>query len=136
MQNNLKPDITSMSQELKTAVQAAKAAAEIIRLYSKKDNFEISLKGKNDLVTDADVASEKEILKIISAQFLDDVILAEESAADGDSLTDARTWIIDPIDGTTNFAPGLLYDEAARGYIPSGKAILIKSLASAGSDTA
>ncbi|MEX2397092.1 MAG: inositol monophosphatase family protein, partial [Balneolales bacterium] len=43
------------------------------------------------------------IIKIISEQFPDDQILAEESASDA-GLTDARTWIIDPIDGTTNFA--------------------------------
>ncbi|MEX1135416.1 MAG: inositol monophosphatase family protein [Balneolales bacterium] len=93
-----------MSIELEVAVKAAKSAAKIIRKYSEQNkHFNIELKGKNDLVTDADLASEKEIIRMISQQFPDDQILAEESAADA-SLTNARTWIIDPIDGTTNFA--------------------------------
>lgn len=95
-----------MSIELDTAIKAAQSAAKVIRKYSEqKKHFNIELKGKNDLVTDADVASEKEIIRIITGQFPGDQILAEESAADA-TLTDARTWIIDPIDGTTNFAHG------------------------------
>lgn len=95
-----------MNIELETAVKAAKAAGNVIRKYSEQNkHFDVDLKGKNDLVTDADLASEKEIIRIISEQFADDQILAEESSAEA-VLTDERTWIIDPIDGTTNFAHG------------------------------
>lgn len=56
----------------------------------------------NDLVTDADVAVEREIKRIVSEAFPGDQILAEESS-ESLKITNGRTWIIDPIDGTTNF---------------------------------
>ncbi len=92
-------------KELNIAKAAAESAAEIIREYASEKSFETNLKGKNDLVTDADIASEKEIIRVIKKEFPDDEILAEESSAK-DKMTDSRTWIIDPIDGTTNFAHG------------------------------
>lgn len=91
------------SSELQVAKQAANAAAEIIRDYAAKDSFSVKLKGKNDLVTDADLASEKKILEIIKEHFPEDEFLAEETES-LDALPDGRTWIIDPIDGTTNFS--------------------------------
>lgn len=91
------------SKELEVAKQAAKEAATIIREYAGKTSFDVKLKGKNDLVTDADVNSEKRIIKVIEEAFPDDHILAEESQAKA-SIPEGRIWIIDPIDGTTNFA--------------------------------
>ena len=52
-------------KELETAKEAAKKASEIIHQYSSSKSFTVDLKGKNDLVTEADVASEKEIIRII-----------------------------------------------------------------------
>ena len=92
-------------KELKTAKQAANEAAAIIRAYREDESFGIKMKGKNDLVTDADVASEKKILEVIQSVFPDDQFLAEESTHYSE-LPDGRIWIIDPIDGTTNFAHG------------------------------
>lgn len=93
--------------ELKVAIQAAHKAAEIISGYQKDNRAQhFELKGRHDLVTAADVASEASIKKIISEAFPRDLFLAEESH-DGASLTDERTWIVDPIDGTTNFAHGV-----------------------------
>jgi myo-inositol-1(or 4)-monophosphatase len=90
-------------QELETAKYAAKEASSIIRDYASKTSFDVKLKGKNDLVTDADVNSEKKIINIIQRAFPDDQIMAEESN-NRSSIPDERIWIIDPIDGTTNFA--------------------------------
>lgn len=92
-------------KELETAKEAAKKASEIIHHYSSSRSFTVELKGKNDLVTEADVASEKEIIRIIKEKFPDDDFLAEESSTKT-KLPDGRVWIIDPIDGTTNFAHG------------------------------
>ncbi|MFV1885245.1 MAG: inositol monophosphatase family protein [Balneola sp.] len=92
-------------KELETARLAAKSAAEIIREFAKNKSFGIELKRKNDLVTDADVASENKILEVVKAVFPEDEFLAEESSA-LNSLPDGRVWIIDPIDGTTNFSHG------------------------------
>lgn len=91
-----------MNSDLDVAKQAAQEGVRTIKAYKKK-GINIEQKGFHDLVTDADIATEKAIIEIIKKHFPDDEILAEESAAE-DHLTDTRTWIIDPIDGTTNFA--------------------------------
>lgn len=62
----------------------------------------IDKKGEIDLVTEADISSEKAILKVIRENFPDDGILTEESGEiDNNS---ERLWMIDPLDGTTNYA--------------------------------
>lgn len=93
------------SNELEIAKEAARTAADIIREFKTNRDFEINFKGKNDLVTDADLASEKKILEIIQGAFPDDQILAEETSQQH-VVPEQRTWLIDPIDGTTNFAHG------------------------------
>lgn len=93
------------SNELSVARDAAAEAARIIKKYRRKNDFKISFKGHNDLVTDADVAAEKAIIEVITAHFSEDQILAEESS-DERIVPVERTWVIDPIDGTTNFAHG------------------------------
>ena len=91
--------------ELSTAKKAANEAANIIRKFQSSNSFSIDFKGKNDLVTDADLQAEEKILSIIRNNFPDDHILAEESV-EKLALPEKRTWIVDPIDGTTNFAHG------------------------------
>lgn len=88
------------------AILAAREAATVISHFDQhRDTLGIEFKGKNDLITDADLASEKKILEVIQTHCPNDIILAEESTGRV-TLTDQRTWIIDPIDGTTNFAHG------------------------------
>ncbi|MEX2604120.1 MAG: inositol monophosphatase family protein [Gracilimonas sp.] len=89
--------------ELNAAKKAAAEASKIIQEYADKASFDIKLKGKNDLVTDADVAAENKIIEVLNQAYPDDQILAEESQKKS-SLPESRIWIIDPIDGTTNFA--------------------------------
>ena len=91
-----------MNNDLVIAKKAAREGVRVIQEY-KKDGIKIKEKGFHDLVTDADIAAEKAILSVISDSFPEDDILAEESA-DHDSMSENRTWIVDPIDGTTNFA--------------------------------
>jgi len=93
------------SIELNTAKRAAKSASVIIEKFQAENSFAIKFKGKNDIVTDADIAVEKEILSIIKRDFPNDHILAEETQ-NKSTLPDGRVWLIDPIDGTTNFAHG------------------------------
>lgn len=92
----------SLFDDLALAKKAARKGVEVIKEYRKK-GIKIHQKGFHDLVTDADIAAEKAILELIQAENPNDQILAEESA-DYDSISNDRTWIIDPIDGTTNFA--------------------------------
>ena len=82
------------------AVQAAKTAAELILSDSDKQKS-VNYKGRTDLVTHTDKKSEQLICTIINESFPDHGILAEESKP---HLPNANyQWIIDPLDGTTNF---------------------------------
>lgn len=92
--NQLK-NITAFARE--TAFMAGK-----ILLKKSKHHNHIAYKGRVNLVTDADLASEKYIKNAIYKQFPDHSILAEEEAS-CEKESDFR-WIIDPLDGTTNFA--------------------------------
>ncbi|MFH1218407.1 MAG: inositol monophosphatase family protein [Candidatus Peregrinibacteria bacterium] len=90
---------------LNLAKKLAKEAGKIIEKEAK--NLKIQEKAKHDLVTNADKASEKFIIQQIKKHFPDHGILAEESAKSTASLSEHDiTWIIDPLDGTTNFAHG------------------------------
>lgn len=93
------------AKELQTAKEAATAAAEVIRGYRSNLDFDIAYKGKNDLVTDADLEAEKTILGILNDSFPDDRFMAEESSKE-QQVPEKRTWLIDPVDGTINFAHG------------------------------
>jgi myo-inositol-1(or 4)-monophosphatase len=89
---------------LNIAVRAARRAADvIIRSLNRLDSLEVASKGRNDFVTDVDRAAEQEIIAIIQRSYPDHAILAEESGASGQHETE---WIIDPLDGTTNFMHG------------------------------
>ncbi|MCD6320086.1 MAG: inositol monophosphatase [Candidatus Desulfofervidaceae bacterium] len=83
---------------------AHKAGEEVMRFFFKP--HQISYKGEINLVTEADLASERLIKKSICAKYPQHAILAEESGLKGGEEIDIR-WIIDPLDGTTNFAHGL-----------------------------
>jgi myo-inositol-1(or 4)-monophosphatase len=91
--------------ELNVAKKAAKSAAELIKKYQREKSFSVNFKGKNDLVTEADVQAEERILSFIREEFSNDTILAEETSQQN-GMPSGRTWLIDPIDGTTNFAHG------------------------------
>lgn len=83
----------------------ARDAGELARkLYSDPGNLGVKLKGKQDFVTAADSEVERVIIERLAASFPDDAFLAEEGGASGSG--DA-IWIIDPIDGTANFAHGI-----------------------------
>ena len=88
-----------------TLLRAIDAGAAELRRYF-NGSFTISSKESiNDLVTDADHASERAIIKIIQDKHPDHFILSEET---GSVQTNSKTkWIIDPIDGTINFANGI-----------------------------
>jgi len=88
-----------------TLIKATEAGAKVMQEYF-QGKFLISHKeGINNLVTEADHASEKVIFEIIKNEFPDHFILSEEA---GEIARDSNyKWIIDPIDGTVNFAHGI-----------------------------
>ena len=82
---------------------ASRAAGDCLADYFGKD-LTVRKKGRLDLVTEADEAAERLFVEAVTASFPDDAILAEESGRrEGSSLWQ---WIVDPLDGTTNFAHG------------------------------
>jgi myo-inositol-1(or 4)-monophosphatase len=90
---------------LDLALEAARAAGSMLRAKM-GTHLNVELKGAhNDLVTDGDRASEALIAGAIRSRFPDHRILAEEGSTGGDASP--YRWIIDPVDGTTNFAHGL-----------------------------
>ncbi len=92
-----------MQQYLDVALKAARNAATYILEESKKVR-QVDFKGATDLVTQADRGSEQIILKLIRENFPDHNILTEES--EGQVTESPIHWIIDPLDGTTNFVHG------------------------------
>lgn len=91
------------------AVTAARLAADVIRAHAGRLAREaVRSKARHDLVTDIDVESERLIVEMLRRAFPDDDVLAEEGHDTRDGTGDDRpTWIIDPIDGTTNFTRGV-----------------------------
>ena len=92
---------------LSTAIDAARAAGEVIRAGAmNRANLNIERKTANDFVSVIDKEAERVIINILAAQFPDHAFKAEES---GDAGTSRYTWVIDPLDGTTNFLHGIPY---------------------------
>lgn len=89
-----------------TAEEAAFAAADVLMHYY--GDAKISHKGgaTQNLVTQADVESEAAILAVIQKQFPDHDLLLEEGKSTGDANSE-HLWIVDPLDGTTNYAQGI-----------------------------
>jgi myo-inositol-1(or 4)-monophosphatase len=93
-----------MQALLNIAVRAARRAADVIvRSLNRLDSLAVTSKGRNDFVTEIDRTAEAEIIQIIRRAYPDHAFLGEESGAIGDS---PFQWIIDPLDGTTNFLHG------------------------------
>lgn len=93
---------------LNTAIKAARRAASVINRASfDLSVLQVSKKQHNDFVTEVDQAAEEAIIDVLRKAYPDHAILAEESGA-SDNLHDdnENVWIIDPLDGTTNFIHG------------------------------
>jgi myo-inositol-1(or 4)-monophosphatase len=98
--------IDNMHPTLGIAVKAARRAGAIINRAARDiEGVTVSKKRHNDFVTEVDKAAEQAIIDILSKAYPDHAILAEESGAQGAPRAD-YTWIIDPLDGTTNFIHG------------------------------
>lgn len=86
---------------LNVAVQAAhKGGDTLIRSLNKLERLKVDVKARNDFVSDADRIAERAVIDEIQKHYPEHAILAEESGQQGDS---DYVWVIDPLDGTTNF---------------------------------
>jgi myo-inositol-1(or 4)-monophosphatase len=94
-----------ISELASICVAAAEAGARVLRDLFERPR-EVRLKGRIDLVTDADKASEERILNLLAERAPGVAVLAEESGSHGEGSARAR-FIVDPLDGTTNYAHGI-----------------------------
>jgi len=93
-----------MQPLLNIGMRAARRAGDlIVKSLSRLDSLKIDSKGRNDFVSEIDRKSEADIIATIRRSYPQHAILAEESGRSG---TDEYVWIIDPLDGTTNFLHG------------------------------
>jgi myo-inositol-1(or 4)-monophosphatase len=117
-----------LSHELLTATEAARIAGRIqMQHYERLES--IDFKSEKDVVTEADHLSEEAILGIIGTAFPDDAFLAEESGASGATVgssgaTAHRLWVIDPLDGTVNYANGIPFFAVSIGLCIDGEPVL------------
>ncbi len=109
--------LMALQKILHTATEAARKAGEVL-LSFQGSLTHVRKKGAIDLVTDADIASEKVVLDTIRAAFPAHSVLTEET---GTHRGDARhQWIVDPLDGTTNFAHHLDLFAVSIGFAVDG----------------
>lgn len=109
-----------MHPMLNIAIRAARKAGDIIaRGLEQGQNLRYDLKGQNDYVTEVDRRAEAAIIEILLKAYPEHGILAEESGAcEG---KENYTWIIDPLDGTTNFVHGFPQFAVSIGLEHQGK---------------
>jgi len=112
-----------LQEVLDFAIELSKQAGEAILRGSEK-RFENAAgfdekKNTADLVTETDQSTEKLVCSAIQAKYPDHKFIGEESWAAGEQpeVTDAPTWIIDPIDGTTNFVKGFPFVCISIGFV-------------------
>ena len=93
-----------MHPMLNIAVRAARAAGNVImRQLDRVDSLNVESKQRNDFVSEVDRQAEAKIIETVLQAYPDHAVLAEESGASGNS---DYLWIIDPLDGTTNYLHG------------------------------
>ena len=96
-----------MHPMLTTAIKAARRAGSIITRGARDlDRLTVTAKGPRDFVSEVDRAAEAAIVQTLHASYPDHAILAEEGTAKGANASAEHIWIIDPLDGTTNFLHG------------------------------
>jgi len=89
---------------LNIAVRAARSAGNlVVRSLERIDHLQVTVKARNDFVSDVDRRAEQEIVGIVRKAYPRHTILAEEG---GSHTGNETVWVIDPLDGTTNFLHG------------------------------
>jgi len=119
MSRNLKARVRM--RELKTAGEAARAGGEVLMKYFRTG---VIASHKNDtetynLVSIADVEAERAIVDVIRRAFPDHAVLGEESHHD--DANSEHLWVVDPLDGTTNFIHGIPHFAVSIAYYHQGK---------------
>jgi len=118
-----------MDKRLQIITNAALAAGSQILKYDPLTVKTEVKSSEGDLVTAADLGSEKVITRTIKAAYPDDKVISEETSTGHELLVPEKLpkltgWVIDPLDGTNNFKKGMAYSGISIGYIESGEIVL------------
>ncbi|MCB1854290.1 MAG: inositol monophosphatase [Pseudomonadales bacterium] len=110
-----------MEPMINIALRAARKAGEnIVRASDDLERVEIRAKGVNNFVSDVDIAAEKEIIYHLHKAYPEHAIVGEETGLTGSEDADYR-WVIDPLDGTTNFIRGIPHYAVSIACLHKGK---------------
>ena len=110
-----------MEPMINIALRAARKAGEqIVRASDDLDQVEFKAKSLNDFVSEVDVSAEREISYHLRKAFPDHAIVGEEGGLDGEEDAEYR-WVIDPLDGTTNFMRGIPHYAVSLACLHRGK---------------
>lgn len=110
-----------MEPMVNIALRAARKAGEnIVRASDHLDRVEVKAKGVNDFVSEVDIAAEKEILYHLSKAYPDHAFQGEETGLTGNDQAEYR-WLVDPLDGTTNFIRGIPHYAVSIACLHRGK---------------
>lgn len=115
------PESRDGEDALTVAERVAREAGALIRAAGRAQG--IDAKGRNNLVTETDFASERLLLDGIAAAFPDHAVLSEESHPDT-NWTGGWVWVLDPLDGTRNFVAGIPNYCVNVGLLLDGEAVL------------
>jgi myo-inositol-1(or 4)-monophosphatase len=98
-----------MIDKLSFTIDLAVKTGEVLMDYFQKGNFTAKRKQDHTLVTEADIQADQMIAEAIHASFPKDDLLSEELNPFTSSTNEKNIWIVDPLDGTTNFTLGIHY---------------------------
>jgi myo-inositol-1(or 4)-monophosphatase len=110
-----------MEPMINIALRAARKAGEmIVRASDDLEKFEVKAKGINDFVTEVDINAEQTIIYQLNKTYPDHAFQGEESGLSGNKDSE-YLWIIDPLDGTTNFIRGIPHYAVSIACLHKGK---------------
>lgn len=113
----------TLAARLERAISIAEEAGQMIIQAREQKGFSQRLKKDNELVTDVDVAVDELIRQRLEEHFPGEARLSEELAPESDLQVEAlKLWVVDPIDGTVNFAQGLRHVAVSIGWMEAGVA--------------
>lgn len=117
--------MSGLARELAAAVAAAAEAGDILLgHYRARDRLVVSSKRAGDFVSEADVAAEAHLRARLLGEWPGDGWLGEESGAVSGAVFGGRRWVVDPLDGTTNFLRGIPHWCVSVGLEVAGRPVL------------
>ncbi|MBZ5487937.1 inositol monophosphatase [Halomonas aquamarina] len=113
--------MSALQERLTLAISIAEEAGTLIREARVNQSFSQHLKADEELVTDVDVAVDSLIKERLNEHFPEEALLSEELSPEHALHTQtAALWVVDPIDGTVNFAQGLRHVAVSIGWMENG----------------